>query len=226
MKYHIDTGLIYQKFNEDCLCPLCEIKKIIEEQLLHEFLNDAVMEDNTRIEVGKKGFCVNHFDMLFCRPNKLSLALQVGTFADKTLKDLISPAKSAGSAKKIADSIENATKNCVICELLEESMVKYYKTIARMFANEKDFYKILFSSKGFCMHHYAELLRYSSQAGGFSKQYLSVLSKVQLTSFERECETLDEFAKSHDYRNALKPLGDSEKALAEARVRLYGEKHE
>ena len=55
------------------------IKKVVEEQLVHEFLNDAVMEDRTRIEVGKLGFCEKHFDMLLSRPNKLSVALQLET---------------------------------------------------------------------------------------------------------------------------------------------------
>ena len=34
MEYHIDTGLIKEKFSTDCECPLCEIQKIVEEQLL------------------------------------------------------------------------------------------------------------------------------------------------------------------------------------------------
>ena len=226
MKYHIDTGIIYEKFGEKCNCPLCEIKKIVEEQLLGEFLNDAVMEDNTRILVGKKGFCVNHFDMLFSRQNKLSVALQVKTFSDKTLEKFIEPAGSAKNAKKLADKIENATNTCVICDYLEESMIKYYKTIARMFANEKDFYKVLFASKGLCMHHYAELLRYSSYAGGFAKQYLDTLSKVQKTAFASEGELLDAFCAKHDYRNALKPLGNAENALPTFRERLYGKKYD
>ena len=32
MAYHIDTGLIKEKFKVDCECPLCEIKKIVEEK--------------------------------------------------------------------------------------------------------------------------------------------------------------------------------------------------
>ena len=74
MGYHIDTGLIKDKFKVDCECPLCEIKSVVEEQLLHEFLNDAVMEEKIRLQVGKLGFCEKHFDMLFSRPNKLSVA--------------------------------------------------------------------------------------------------------------------------------------------------------
>jgi hypothetical protein len=93
MKYHIDTGLIVDKFQTDCECPLCEIQKIVEEQFLFEFLNDAVMEENTRIKVGQKGFCAKHFDMLFSRQNKLSVALQIET-RSQVLSEFLTPRSS------------------------------------------------------------------------------------------------------------------------------------
>ena len=111
MNYHIDTGLIIEKFKVDCECPLCEIKKVVEEQFLHEFLNDAVMEDNTRIKVGKFGFCDRHFDMLFARQNKLSVALQIRT-RTQVLADHLTELKSLKSAKKQAEYLENL---CLLC---------------------------------------------------------------------------------------------------------------
>ena len=225
MKYHIDTGIIYEKFAENCECPLCAIEKKVTEQFLHEFLNDAVMEDDTRIKVGKKGFCGKHFDMLFNRQNKLSVALQIGTRAEK-IAPLFSAVKSAGAAKKRAKEIKNATSSCVICDLVDESMKKYYKTIAQMFAREKDFYKVLFSSKGFCFKHYAELLNYADQAGFATKGYLSVLTAVQQKNFERVRSDLKAFCDSHDYRNAYKPLGNAETALPNVGIKFYGEKQD
>ncbi len=225
MGYHIDTGLIKEKFKESCECPLCEIKKIVEEQFLHEFLNDAVMEDNTRIRVGKKGFCARHFDMLFSRQNKLSVALQIGTRVDK-LNDLYAPAKNAREAVKKANAIENSSKTCVICDLVEESMIKYYKTIAQMFEREKTFYKTLISSKGFCMHHYAELLRYSKYAGFVSKEYVKIIGGTQQRNMERLKGELKKFCDKHDYRNALEPLGSAETALPRMREKLYGKKYD
>ncbi len=225
MAYHIDTGLIKEKLKVDCECPLCEIKKVVEEQFLYEFLNDAVMEDNTRIKVGKKGFCARHFDMLFNRQNKLSVALQIGTRADN-LKNLLTEVKSVGNAKKIATQLKESAKTCVICELTEESMVKYYKTIAQMFERERNFYKSLLSCKGFCLDHYAELLKYSRYAGFASKEYLKILSGVEKRHYERLQGELKEFCDKHDYRNALKPLGSAETALPRMREKLYGAKYE
>ena len=225
MQYHIDTGLIYEKFKTDCECPLCAIEKKVNEQFLHEFLNDAVMEDDTRVKVGKTGFCDKHFDMLFKRQNKLSVALQVGTRAEK-IAPLFGTVKSAGAAKKIAKEIKNAASGCVICDLVKESMTKYYKTVAQMFAREKEFVKILSEGKGFCFNHYAELLTYSAGAGLSTKKYLETLSGVQNRNFERIRRELKAFCDSHDYRNAYKPLGNAKNALPHARIKFYGEKQE
>lgn len=223
MGYHIDTGLIKEKFAVDCECPLCEIQKIVEEQFLFEFLNDAVMEDNTRIKVGQKGFCAKHFDMLFSRPNKLSVALQIGTRAD-VITPLLTDIKSAREAKRLAEKIDSSYNSCVICDLVQESMVKYYKTVAQMFEREKDFFKTLVASKGFCLHHYAELLRYCGYAGFMKNEYVSVISGAQKRNFERIKSELKTFCDKHDYRNANMPLGDAETALPRTREKFYGKK--
>ncbi|MBR2498416.1 MAG: hypothetical protein IKB67_01750 [Clostridia bacterium] len=225
MSYHIDTGLIKEKFNTDCECPLCEIKKVVEEQFLHEFLNDAVMEDNTRIKVGKNGFCARHFDMLFSRQNKLSVALQIGTRVEK-LQHLFEPSANVRTAIKQAEAITKSSTTCVICDLVEDSMVKYYKTIAQMFQKERDFFKTLISSKGFCIHHYAELLKYSRHAGFVSKEYVKILGNTQKRNMERLQEELKKFCDKHDYRNALEPLGSAETALPRMREKLYGKKYD
>lgn len=223
MRYHIDTGLIIEKFQVDCECPLCEIQKIVEEQFMFEFLNDAVMEDNTRIKVGQNGFCAKHFDMLFSRQNKLSLALQIGTRAE-IIGSYIDSLSSAKSAAKLADKLDSIHDSCVICSLTEESMVKYYKTTAQLFLNEKEFLGLLMKSKGFCLHHYAELLRYSSFAGFMKNDYVSVLSSTQKRNFVRLQEELTTFCNKHDYRNALVPLGDAETALPRMGEKFYGKK--
>lgn len=223
MRYHIDTGLIIEKFSSTCDCPLCEIQKIVEEQFLFEFLNDAVMEDTTRIAVGKKGFCAKHVDMLLNRQNKLSVALQLRTRLDKMYGEL-SVVKTAKSAKKRAVEINKAMSSCIICDFVEESMEKYYKTIAQMYMNERDFCKLLVSTKGFCLPHYVKLLEYSSYAGFLKNNYAEVLSTLQNTAINDIYDNLKVFCDKHDYRNANKPLGSAERALPDARVKLYGKK--
>ncbi len=225
MKYHIDTSLIIDKFNSRCDCPLCEIEKIVTEQFLTEFLNDAVMEDNTRISVGKKGFCDKHVDMLLNRQNKLSVALQLETRIDKTSK-LFTPISSVKSAKKRAKDITNSLSKCVICELVDDSMTKYYKTIAQMFFNEREFMKTIMNTNGFCLKHYVKLLKYSNYASVLGGLYVETISKVEQRAMQTVQSDLKDFCAKHDYRNALKPLGNTENALPNARAKLYGKDYE
>lgn len=223
MGYHISTGLIKEKFKEPCECPLCAIRKKVEENLLYEFLNDAVMEETTRLKVNEKGFCEKHFDMLYKRQNKLSLALQIGTRTDEIMSLFSSP-KSVKAAKKLSEKITAASRSCIICELLDESMEKYYKTIAQMFTKEKDFAETIKNTKGFCLPHYAKLLEYANSAGLKSKEYMSLLAETEKEKFTAIKKDLKTFCDKHDYRNAYMPLGDAETALPRMRVKLYGEK--
>lgn len=221
MNYHINTGLIHEEFNKQSPCPLCEIEKIIEEQLVYEFLNDAVMEDNTRILVNKRGFCSKHFDLLFEGKNKLSLALQISTRTDNMSKLYNVPA----SPKKRADELLRSVETCIICDFLDDSMIKYYKTIAQMYKNEPDFYKELIGTSGFCTKHFASLLKYSSLAGKYKKEYVYTLCNIQRRSMESIKNDIASFCFSHDYRSAGKPLGEAETALNRMRLKLYGRKH-
>ena len=105
-------------------------------------------------------------------------------------------------------------------------MIKYYKTIAQMFAKEKDFFRTLISSKGFCMHHYAMLLKYAGSASVFAKDYVNLLSGVQIRGIDRVDADLKKFCDKHDYRNANEPLGSAETALPRIRTKLYGKKYD
>ena len=223
MIYHIDTGLILEKFATDSECPLCEIEKKAEEQFLYEFLNDAVMEDSTRKKVNEKGFCKHHFDLLFKGQNKLSLALQTYTRTDYLL-DGIKKITSEKDAKKQIEFLNKNTSSCIICELLNESMEKYYKGIAQMFAHEKEFKDVLLNTKGFCIDHYKKLLEFSHGAGLKRKEYLEILSELQIKNLNRVQKDVKDFCDIHDYRNAYKPLGNAETALPRAGIKLYGKK--
>ena len=221
MNYHVDTGFILQEFHAGQECPLCAIKNIVEQQLLLTFLEEAVMEDSARQRANEKGFCGHHYDMMFARQNKLGLALQTTTRIDYLVKEM--GAFSPKNAKKQIEVLEKATKTCVICDLIEFHMTRYYKTVAQMFAREKGFREMLTSTDGFCLEHYRELLKYSSSAGLKKKEYLSVLMAHEQKHLARIRGELQWFCDKHDYRNSNKPWGTSQDALPRARTKLHGE---
>ena len=223
MNYHISTSLITQEFPKNCECPLCSIKKIVERNILEQFLNDAVMEDDTRARVNKLGFCKEHYDKLFQSQNKLSLALQAQTRM-RTLQKLITVPTNPKSAKKQAQALKETEKTCIVCDLIEFNMIRYYKTIAEMYFNEPDFRETLKNTKGFCLPHYAELMEYSNYAHSKAKEYIKDLAELQQANLERMQNELQRFCDSHDYRNRQKPLGSASDILPRMRTKFYGEK--
>ena len=140
--------------------------------------------------------------------------------------DLVCETKNVKAGVNQAKALAESAKTCAICDYAEESMVKYYKTIAQMFQNERDFYKTLLSTKGFCLEHYAELLKYAKYAGFMAKEYVGILTGIEKRHLTRLKGELKDFCDSHDYRNAGKPLGSAETALPRMRTKLYGKKYD
>ncbi len=222
MSYPISTSIIYEKFNLDSECPLCELRETAEEQFLHQFLNDAVMENSTRKKVNELGFCEKHFNMLFSRPNKLSLALQLYSGMDKHILPNVYQTENLKNALKQVEFIKKTSSTCIICNLIEERMEKYYVTFAKLYKNEESFRKALNSSKGFCLSHYQQLIEHAKHASSEKENYLSDLTRVTEENLERVNIELKFFCDSHDYRNSYKPLGSSSTALYRMGVKLYG----
>lgn len=223
MNYHISTAPIFKEFTPDCECPMCKLEKITTENVLFQFLNDAVMEDDTRKKVNKLGFCAEHFDMLFSRQNKLSVALQSITRINTLTKELIA-AKDCKSAKKQAEKLKKLSSTCIICDIVDDHMKRYAETVAQLYATDKDFVNQFRNTKGFCLKHYTLLLERSSLAGLKAKQYLTDLTTIEKSNFERLAKEVQWFCDKHDYRNREKPLGSSVDALPRTRTKLYGEK--
>ena len=205
------------------MCPLCEIQAIVESHILEQYLNEAVMERETRYAVNAKGFCSKHFDMLFARQSKLGLALQCVTRMN-VLKEELKVPENAGNARKYGKKILASAKTCVICDAVDEHMQRYFKTVAELYLAEEDFRELLVLTKGFCLSHYAGLLMNARYAGLKTKEYLKALATVESGNFERVQKDLQWFCDKHDFKNAGQDLGTGKDALPRTRVKIYGKK--
>lgn len=211
MQYHIQTDPIWEAFRSDCDCPLCEIYSKCESRLIEQYLNEAVMSPEYRVEVNKYGFCTEHLRKLFAGKNKLGLALQLHTRGQE-MRAEIKPCKSHKQAVKLADYVDKNTDSCVICRSMDDMMNRYAYTVAQMFAHESEFRTVFTKSNGFCLPHFSLLLRFSDKAGKATENYLSELVYLQNRSFDRTLNELDRFAQKFDYRNAgssVKPDPDT-----------------
>lgn len=222
MQYHISSGLIVKHFEENCFCPICTIEKIVEQNICREMLADACMDDDVRTRVNALGFCEKHFNVLFSMPSKLGLALQCGTRISALEAGALAKPYNAFKAKKQGKRIFNETKTCIVCDLVQNEMIKYYKTIAQMYACEPEWHNKLVKTDGFCLAHYAKLLEYSSYAATKSKSYLNALYCVQQKHVEKTQELLAKLCARHDYRNIGVPLDEAKNALPLTAELFYG----
>lgn len=211
MQYHIQTDPIWEAFKSGCDCPLCEIYSKNEERLVGQYLEEAVMIPEFRVNVNKFGFCRDHIKKLFAGKNKLGLALQLST-RTQTVRESVTPCTNHKQAVKQAERLNKTMDSCVICNELNIMMKRYAQTIAQMFAHEKDFFTPFTSCKGFCMPHYALLLKESNSAGSQIKRYLNELVYLQNRSLAASENRLQQFTDRFDYRNAgssVKPDGET-----------------
>lgn len=220
MNYHINTGLILQEFNDKSECPLCKIKNIVENRLIDQFSSDAVMVDECRKKVNERGFCKEHYSQLL-KGNKLSLALQNVTRFKTITHNIKKPLKPKDALKQ-AMELKKANSTCIVCDMTENNMQRYYETIAQMFCNEPKFREILSTTRGFCLNHYAELLKYCSCAKSETENYLAALSKLEKENFERLTNELQWFCDKHDYRNRDKDFGTAKDSPYRSVEKLHG----
>ncbi len=223
MSYNISTLNIWRTFNENCVCPVCEIRKKTDAEISEMYLSEAVMEDAERHKVNKYGFCHTHYDLLFSGKNKLGLALQISTRI-KALNNLIVDCKNVKIAQKYAEKLAQNISSCVICNTLEFNMKRYYETIARLYHDDEKFREVNFKSvKGFCINDYVNLVRYSNKAGKFAQRFLTELYQKQTDSTNVLLNDLNEFTMAFDYRNKTPLTKNASTSLRIARVKLYGD---
>ena len=224
MGYHIGTMLIYEHFDDGKTCPLCRIRSVIDQRLTEQYLGEGVMEDSTRKEVNELGFCAEHFDKLYSLHSKLGLALQISTrLKKKTDKLVYKPLPK--NAKKQAEKILESNKTCVVCKYLDDTMERYYRTISRVYKDDPGFKARIESGNGFCLEHYAELIRYSAEAGNKQIEYLEVLYNTMRKKLDALENAVDEFCLHHDYRKISGQMSpEAENSLKEAKRTIYGAK--
>ncbi len=219
MNYRIDTAPISDALSENTECPFCAIRGMVEERLLDQFTGEAVMEDSARDRVNRAGFCPAHFHALHALPNKLGIALQSSTRLRELSKAVV-PVKNVRAAKKQADSLSENLCGCVICGIADTHMERYAQSFAQMFVRESDFADRVKASKGFCVSHYALLLRHAGYAGSSSDKYLALIYGVMKDNLDRMQSEIDFFCDKFDYRNADKPWNGREDAPARTILKI------
>lgn len=219
MKEQIYTIPINEAMEAETECPLCMLFRKCEEEEVDYVLGAAMMEPDFRIESNKKGYCRRHFEMMFKKTNKLSLALVMEThlaenenqFAEfgkavEALKDgkqgLFKKNNSKQTASELAQMLKEREGSCVICDKINYTMGRYISVFADMWRTEPEFRKKAEESKGFCLPHTRMLLEVADKLPEKDRtEFVVFLYEKQKSELERIRGDVHKFILKFDYRN-------------------------
>ena len=241
MKETIYTIPVNEVYETDCECPLCELEKKLEKDAIDFSLGGAMMEPDFRLLSNEKGYCINHYRMMFKTPSKLQMALVLDTHLmeiRKTLSELenlpqLNETNKKGFLKKgnvdeaiqkISKSIDKTQTSCVICDKINDTMARYVDVLLYMWANDEVFKEKFESSKGVCLKHFKMLVDGAtiSLKGDNVKTFLNALIKKESAELDRIQEDIHKFTLKFDYRNQDMPWGTAKDAPKRTIEKLGG----
>lgn len=248
MNYHLDTIPVWDAMKLDGECLLCTLRRKMEIGEVERFLGASVMEPDTRIQVNRKGFCRHHQEMLFAGDNRLGHALMLESHLtetrerlNKAMKALKQSAAGASQASIIdrisgkapsphkamagsAASLEKLTGSCVVCDSINENMARYLHTFFHLYKNESEFRRAFAASKGVCLSHAEELIRFAPQELSSKElgEFADTLARLETEAFDRLHEEISWFIKKFDYRFAAEPWKNSRDAVERTVNKLRG----
>lgn len=195
MRNDICTIPVTEIFEINDGCPICRMKKIIEERMVDYIMGDAMMEPDVRIETNKVGFCSEHYDIMYERKGRLQLALMLQTHIDELNREIFS-SKKASKGGKISES-------CFICDKIEWGLSRLIGTIYRTYEKEPEFREMFNSQPMFCLSHYERLVN-GAEKKLLRKQYSEFLENMN--RIEREYANglygkVSKFCNMYDYRS-------------------------
>lgn len=227
MKEQLYTIPVNDAFDADCECPLCYMRKTLEDNAVDYTMGPSYMEDDNRALTDEKGFCDTHIRRLYSEKNRLGLALMLKTHTDKTIKDLKSlslskqTASSSGLFKKnttaspIGAYIAKLEQSCFICERVENTYQRYFNTVFHLIKKDPGFKNKIKNCKGFCTYHYGELYDGASQwlKGNELEEFLHILNDSYFTNAQRVNDDLEWFINKYDYRYDKEPWKNAKDAI-------------
>lgn len=234
MKEQLYTIPVNDIFDKDCECPVCAIKKSLDDDGVAFAMGPSYMEDDIRLTTDKIGFCAHHMQMMYDFENRLGLALILDTHMKNMIENIEllqkKGRKSSGGffSKKEETSVYNYTemvhRSCYICDRIHHTYERYIATIFYLYENDPAFQVKFKKSRGFCLEHYGMLYETAPKHlhGNTLDTFTKDLDQVFLTNLKRMEEEISWFIDKFDYRNVDAPWKTSKDALLRAMVKCNG----
>ncbi len=233
MRYHIDTIPVWDAVKAREGCPLCRLRRRIEENDVVRYLGGSVMEPSTRIQVNAKGFCPRHQVLLYEQKNRLGHALMMHSHLNETrgeIRKIFDRAekekpsgglfsRSRGDAKEAvrgaAEKLRALSSSCILCDSIRDNLARYGYTLIHLYQTDTAFRRAFVENGGVCLSCAGDLLAMAADEmnGEMLADFVRDLDATLSAKLEKEDHDLKNFTLIFDYRNAGKTLDGTTGAL-------------
>lgn len=176
MKETLYTIPLTDAFHAGDECPFCYVERDVEQDLLDLVLGSSAsyMESDMRDQTDKAGFCRSHFKKMFDYGNALGnawilkthylkmqqeLSDQIKMFAPSKTSFINKLKKTEASENAISTWVKQKEESCYICTNFAKTFDRYMATFFFMYKKDDEMKKMMENSKGFCLHHFGEVVR-------------------------------------------------------------------
>lgn len=228
MKEKLYSIPVNDAFNEACECPVCAMRKVLEDNAVQYTMGPSYMEDDTRAMTDALGFCQKHVKDVYNMENRLGMSLVLKTHFDKVINDIkkmsVVPIKPKSLFKKetekspIVEYVETLNSTCFVCKRIDDVFDRYIDTIFYLWKSDDAFRKKFDSCKGFCTTHYAILIKESPNKlkGDKLTTFVDILNSLYIANMERVRDDLEWFINKNDYKYANEPWNNAKDAIPRA----------
>lgn len=240
MKERLFTIPVNEAFEAEDECPFCFLERKNEQEMLDFVLGSAAsyMESDVREKTDQKGFCRQHFQLMFQYGNTLGNAWILKThyaYMTEEMKKIKKGTSTAGNAKgmfkkkyqgndRIETWIREKENSYYFCDGLEEIRRRYLETFFMMYQKDASFREKVANSKGFCLMHTQQLLAASYEQLGEKQQeeFRQQLLELTQQGMDRLQDEISWLVDKFDYRNKEADWKNSKDALQRGMQKLWG----
>lgn len=228
------------KSGDECL--FCWLERKLEQENLEFVLGSSYMEDDIRADTSRKGFCRRHTKMMYDYGNTLGNAWILKSrleYMNQELKKQMAgytPGKGAGFMDRFRKTgqteaasapqqwIRSEEEHCYVCGRMKTIYERMLDTFVYMLRNDPGFCELLTESKGFCIHHFADVLRVCEEKLKPQEKQVWIprLGELMKRNLDRVQEDIDWLIEKYDYRNRDADWRQSQDAVQRTMQKLVG----
>ena len=120
--------------------------------------------------------------------------------------------------------IQKKEKTCYVCNHFESNYNRYLENFFYMYNESGEFRNLFKNSKGFCLHHFKDLLETGERQlkEKEKSEFYSILFDLMQKNMKRLEDEVTWFCDKQDYRNRDKDWGNSKDSIQRAMQKLGG----